>query len=431
MPMHRLKLRSTVSSFSFAVAAALVVSGCSNSGEFPRLAAMQRVQPAQPQPSATQTPSPALQMVRPADSDHEAGAAYWGAQYQTNRDDIEAGINFARNLRLIGGAEQAVVVMKDMVMRFPNNMMILAEYGKALTAANRPGDALAFLTQAIQLSPNDWTLWSARGVANDQSGDHKSARTDYEQALELNPGNSTVMTNLALSHLLAGNPSAAEPVLREVAARPDATPAMRQNLAMVLTLQGRTAEAESIGRRDLGPVDAKDNVQLFSQFDMSKAIPSDIAKTPQASAIVSPEIATPTTPALASAATDATRAPTKIQAVASADPIAPAQAETATVQAPAVDEPAANSFKMTPVADDQLELAVSASSPAPKPARATPVKKPSTSAAAKPAKPVTVTDGERLITTINGIPVIGDDKPLSSPAAQPSAILRRSSAGQL
>ncbi|HAJ47022.1 MAG TPA: hypothetical protein DCL54_10625, partial [Alphaproteobacteria bacterium] len=126
-----------------------------------------------------------------------------------------------------------------------------------------------------------------------------------------------------------------------------------------------------------------------------------------------------------------TGAPTKIQAVASAAPIAPAQAETATVQAPAVDEPAANSFKMTPVADDQLELAVSASSPAPKPARATPVKKPSTSAAAKPAKPVTVTDGERLITTINGIPVIGDDKPLSSPAAQPSAILRRSSAGQL
>ena len=37
----------------------------------------------------------------------------------------------------------------------------------------------------MELQPNDWTLYSALGVAYDQLGDQTSARTAYEHALAL------------------------------------------------------------------------------------------------------------------------------------------------------------------------------------------------------------------------------------------------------
>ena len=124
-----------------------------------------------------------LETAAPDTQDFVGGAAYWGAKYEANREDIGAALNFARNLRMMGGARQAVAVLKDVVMKAPDDARVLAEYGKALTAAGRAKDALPFLARSAQMKGDDWTTLSAYGVALDQTGSHANAREMY-QALE-------------------------------------------------------------------------------------------------------------------------------------------------------------------------------------------------------------------------------------------------------
>jgi Flp pilus assembly protein TadD len=424
MQTNKNSLRSTVRSVPFAVAATLVLTGCSSApfarvGEYQRAQHDARMAAVAPRSAETPTPAPPTQLTRPDDRDYVASAAYWGAQVQANPDDLDANINFSRNLRMMGGATQAVTVMKAMVMRAPNSGPALAEYGKALTAAERPQDAIGFLTQAIQLSPSDWTLLSARGVAYDQANDHTAARADYLRALNIDPNNSTVQTNMALSYVLAGQPAQAEPILRRVVARADATAAMRQNLAMVLALQGKSAEATAIGRVDLAPEDAQNNANLFSQFETPRAAAAPIpAVKSQASAIADEPEASNSSSAPALIAGDPMATPMLSAAT------TPASQSPARIALPANQGP--RPLQMQPVADDAPAPAPvlkpkPAKKPAPKITAATPAAP--TNAALAP-RPV-ISNGETLITTINGIPVIGDSKPVKGkPSAKSDTFLR-------
>lgn len=420
MRINKSSLRATVRSVPFAVAATLVLSGCSNA-PFARVGEYQRAQH-DARLAATahrngETSAPPTQLTRPDERDYVASAAYWGAQVQANPDDIEANLNFSRNLRMMGGAAQAVMVMKALVLRAPNNGRVLAEYGKALTAGERPEEAIGFLTQAIQMSPNDWTLLSARGVAYDQASNHTAARGDYAQALAIDPENSSVLTNFALSYVLAGQPAQAEPILRRAVARADATAAMRQNLAMVLALQGKTEEAATLGRVDLGAEDASNNVQLFTQFDVpnSQTVAARAEPAAEAKSQVMAE------PEPTRAATTAAAIPAPI----AGDPMATPAATIAST-APAAAKP--KSLQMQPVEDDAIPPPAAEAKPkpikkpAPKPPVATAQAKPAPAAAPRPK--AVLSNGEQLITTINGIPVIGDAKPKGKPEAAVISPLR-------
>ena len=79
-----------------------------------------------------------------------------------------------------------------------------------MLAKGQSKDALAFLKRAIQLQPNDWTLYSAEGVAYDQFNDYPDAQLAFAQALSLKPGDPTVLNNSAMSHLQAGDIAGAE-----------------------------------------------------------------------------------------------------------------------------------------------------------------------------------------------------------------------------
>lgn len=220
------------------------------------------------------------QLVRPNPQDTASNAAYWGALYEADRNNTEAALQFAISLRQIGGARQAVALLKDVVMRAPDNAQVLSEYGKALTEAGRPADALPFFSRALQNQRNDWTLLSAYAVALDQTGNHTQAQANYEAALALSPQNPIVQGNLAMSFVLAGNLSRGEDILRELVARPDATPQMRQNLAMVASLRGNRQEAENLSRQDLSPSDTQHNLALMEQLGAVTEKP--VEKTPLA-----------------------------------------------------------------------------------------------------------------------------------------------------
>ena len=230
-------------------------------------------------------------LIQPDNQDIVGGAAYWGAKYDANRADTAAAVSFAKSLRMMGGAKQAVTLLKDVVMKAPDDPKVLSEYGKALTAVGRSKDALPFLSRAVQLSGSDWTAYSAYGVALDQTGDHTAARDLYQTALTISPNNPAIESNIAMSYVLDGQIAQGEAIMRKLVARTDATAQMRQNLAMVAALKGNKSEAEILTREDLTPADANNNLAVLRQFSAGNAKPP--ASTPTSVAPLTPALSAP------------------------------------------------------------------------------------------------------------------------------------------
>jgi|GEM_PF-1318394 len=249
----RRRLTRTASRIAI-VAAAMALSGCSGLGFL-----------------AGSSDTEAPQLVMPNPQDAASRAAYWGALYDADRNNIDAAVQFARHLRQVGGATQAVTLLKEVVMRAPDNTAVLSEYGKALTEAGRPADAIPFFSRALQADRRDWTVLSAYAVALDQTGSHKLAQANYDSALKISPRNPIVLANLAMSFVLEGNLGRGEEILRELVSRPDATPQARQNLAMIASLKGNRAEADNLLRQDLTPADVQNNMAIMQHLSSTNA----------------------------------------------------------------------------------------------------------------------------------------------------------------
>ncbi|MBB4657731.1 tetratricopeptide repeat protein [Parvularcula dongshanensis] len=193
-----------------------------------------------------------------------AEAAFWGTRYDRNPSDATIATSFSRALRSIENNEESLRVMGQMAQRAPEDARVQLEYGKSLIANERPYEAVRPIERSIELGLyEDWSAYSAYGVALDKTGRHRDAREQYDRALALSPGNAQVLNNKGLSYALQGDGGMAERTLRAATGGPGGTARMRQNLALVLGLNGKTGEAEMLARSDLPPRVADGNVAYF------------------------------------------------------------------------------------------------------------------------------------------------------------------------
>lgn len=200
----------------------------------------------------------------------------WGQRYDRNPKDKATAMTYAKALHALDQNAQAVAVMQGLAITYPEDMKVLAAYGKALADAGKLQQAAEILEKAHTPERPDWSVLSTQGSIADQLGDHEGARGYYEAALKIRPNEPTVLSNVGLSYALAKNLPRAEETLRLAAAQPTADRRVRQNLALVLALQGKFQEAEDLSRRDLSPEDAAQNVaairQMISQSDTWREI---------------------------------------------------------------------------------------------------------------------------------------------------------------
>lgn len=186
--------------------------------------------------------------------------------------DLDGNLRQAQLLRLAGKHDEAIQILSQLMLVAADDGRVVGEYGKALAQKGRSQDATQFLRRAVELSPNEWSYYSALGVAYDQIGDQVNARAAYDRALSLKPGDATILNNYALSRMLAKDPEGA-----------------RQMIAM----------AQSTGK----PGDEKiaRNVELINKMAPLPALaalpkpatPVAKAEAPQAVAKVTPKPATP------------------------------------------------------------------------------------------------------------------------------------------
>jgi Flp pilus assembly protein TadD len=147
----------------------------------------------------------------------------------------------AHALRVKGDYPGAAKAFGQLMLAAPDDPAVVAEYGKTLVQQERSKDALAFLQRAEELQANDWTVYSAMGVAYDQLDDHAHARLAYEQALHLKPGAYSVLNNYAVSRMLAGDLEGARRLFAQTS--PSSDPKIAANLAVLATMSKRSAVA--------------------------------------------------------------------------------------------------------------------------------------------------------------------------------------------
>ena len=154
---------------------------------------------------------------------------------------LEDNIRAAQLLRTKGDYAGAVRTLSQLMLVAPDDPRIVGEYGKVLVQQGRAPEALNFLKRAVELQANDWTLYSALGVAYDQTKNPAKARDAYQRALVLKPGEAVVLNNFALSRMLAGDPAQAKVLMGEASKAGSADPKIARNLTLIDGMAGPNA----------------------------------------------------------------------------------------------------------------------------------------------------------------------------------------------
>lgn len=189
-----------------------------------------------------------------------------GRAYEKNPKDKAAGIAYANVLRMTGQNEQALAVMRQTAIYFPNDRDVLSAYGKSLASVGQFEAALDAIQRAQRPEYPDWKLLSAEGAILDQLGRPEEARDRYRKALDIQPNEASIQSNLGMSYLLQGDLRTAETYLSGAARGPGSDSTVRQNLALVIGLQGRFDEAERVARQELSPEQAEANVAYLRRM---------------------------------------------------------------------------------------------------------------------------------------------------------------------
>lgn len=150
---------------------------------------------------------------------------------------LQGEIARAHSLRLSGSFEDASKALGQLMLVAPDDVRVVGEYGKLLAEEGRADEAVPFLKRAVQLDADDFTLYSALGVAYDQIDDHAKARTAYEHALTLKPGAPEVLNNYAVSRMLSGDLDGAQRLLAQAALAGSQNPKIADNMALLASMR--------------------------------------------------------------------------------------------------------------------------------------------------------------------------------------------------
>lgn len=204
-------------------------------------------------------------------NDYEKAASYYDRLYQRHSQNKFALLGYARNLRYLGLAKDAIKTLKSWKAK-DTDLDIKIELGKAQLAASMINDALLTFKQVVENDPTKWEAHSALGIIYDRLIDFKAAHISYQRALKLSPDNISVKNNFALSLSQDGKIDRAITMLEKVIDDNDAGPQTRQNLALLFGLNGEFKKAYALAITDLPKDLARRNLLTLKELHSMRII---------------------------------------------------------------------------------------------------------------------------------------------------------------
>ncbi len=175
-------------------------------------------------------------------------------------------VGLGDTLMQMGKVNEAILAYNSALARDPHAIEGGIGLGRAYLLTGRPELAFTALSRAYAGAPKDPRVFLLLGVANDETGRHKVARSWYLGGLKIAPRNPNLTIDLALSRAVSGNTTGAIETLRPLALAPGASPAERQTLSLIYGLAGKDAEAARLGRLDLTDAEVKHNLAYFASL---------------------------------------------------------------------------------------------------------------------------------------------------------------------
>ena len=224
--MSRMHLRATA-----AFVGALALAGCASQSPSDKAAALT---------------GPAAAAGAAADTSSAAGTGPYAAIASKLPHNLDGEIRRAQLLRAAGDLGGATHALAQLMLVAPDDPRVVGEYGKVLVQEGRTAESLAFLERAVELQPDNWTFYSALGVAYDQAKQRAKAAAAYQRALALKPGEPTVLNNYAMNEMLSGHLDRAQALLREAEAHGAENPKIAANLQMIAAMHGKAVPASTV-----------------------------------------------------------------------------------------------------------------------------------------------------------------------------------------
>lgn len=106
--------------------------------------------------------------------------------------------------------EKAENVLKDGVLKFPQDQSLMIASINVYLKQNKPEQAIEVIDKAIAIDPKNHTLYFAKGDCYSKEGNIEEAKKAYEQALEVKPDYLDAMYNLGALYINAAAPKIEE-----------------------------------------------------------------------------------------------------------------------------------------------------------------------------------------------------------------------------
>lgn len=100
--------------------------------------------------------------------------------------------------------EKAKEILQMGIDKYPNDANILFAKINILLTEEKYEEVIASLTSAIELAPENYTLYFVKGQSYEQMGDLEKAAQGYQKALEVNPDYTDALYNMGALHFNKG-----------------------------------------------------------------------------------------------------------------------------------------------------------------------------------------------------------------------------------
>ncbi len=116
-------------------------------------------------------------------------------------ESFENYLNQADTAARAGDWTATINLLQSALELQPDHTGVLTGMGTCLIQLNRPGEALSFFTQVVNLAPQSVEAHNNLGVCHVLLGEFDKAEHSYRQAITLDPNHATAWKNLAQSLL--------------------------------------------------------------------------------------------------------------------------------------------------------------------------------------------------------------------------------------